>query len=179
MIPRYEPVSTKTDYVGVASEGQVFYRHDVGSYKLDQVGGLGLDFWRRRISQYRRAEIEDYSVLFMRAGMRLAKVGGVAGLHGECGIKYPISIRETHIWIALGFTSNPAITPKGAVSGYAEIGYRINSRFDVLGYYDSCAFRRSADVRANKPTDTAGMYWLIYQPESSMDALGIKLLVSF
>jgi hypothetical protein len=177
--PPHEPVSTKTDYSGVASEGQVFYRYNLDTYKLDQIGGLGLDFWRRDIRSGGGSQYEDYSILYVRAGLRLAKSKAETGLHGELGIKYPVSTREDAHLDNMGYTSNPALSPKGAVSGYAEIGYRINPRFDVLGYYDSWRFGRSADVRTNKPSDTAGMYWLIYQPKSNMDALGIKLLVSF
>ncbi len=43
------PVSTQTEYRGVANEGQFFYRDDLDNYKLDYIGGLGLDTWRRRI----------------------------------------------------------------------------------------------------------------------------------
>ncbi len=173
------PVSTKTDYSGAVNEGQVFYRDNLGAYKLDYLGGLGLDIWRRRVRNAGGDQIEDYSIWFLRAGLRLAKSRSEAGFHGELGIKYPISTRENAHLDSEGFTSNPALSPKSTISGYAEFGYRINARFDVLGYYDSWRFGQSADVRANKPTDPPGSYWLIYQPKSNMDALGIKLLVSF
>ncbi len=74
------------------------------------------------------------------------------------------------------YTSNPYITPNGAVSGYMELGYRINTKFDLVGYYDSWRFRQSASVIA---ADTAGNPWGISQPKSNMDALGAKLLISF
>jgi hypothetical protein len=170
------PVSTQTDYSGVASEGQLFYRDDLGNYNLDYLGGLGLDYWRRSIRNTGFNQIEDYSILFMRAGVRLLKPGRGAGLHGECGIKYPVATREDAHLTSLGYTSNPTLSPKGEVSGYAELGYRINARFDVVGYYDSWRFGRSVNVMAN---DAAGATWLIHQPKSNMDAVGIKLLVSF
>ena len=170
------PVSTKTDYGGAVNEGQFFYRDNLGTYKLDYLGGLGLDFWRRSIRNTGGDQVENYYILFLRAGLRLAKSRQEAGLHGEIGIKYPISTRENAHLDSVGYTSNPTISPQGAVSGYAELGYRINARFDVLGYYDSWRFGRSANVAA---TDTAGTAWWIWQPKSNMDALGIKLLVSF
>ena len=170
------PVSTKTDYSGAATEGQFIYRSNAGNYKLDYLGGIGLDIWRRSIRSTGGNQIEDYFIPFLRTGLRLVKPGHEAGFHGELGLKYPISCREDAHLDSMGYTSNPTISPKGAVSGYAELGYRINARFDVVGYYDSWRFRRSADVIA---TDTAGTAWGIYQPKSSMDALGIKLLVSF
>ncbi|HLY95603.1 MAG TPA: hypothetical protein VKO66_00180, partial [Sideroxyarcus sp.] len=89
---------------------------------------------------------------------------------------YPAWTRENAYLDSSGYTSNPKISPKGLVSGYAELGYRINAWLDVLGYYDSWRFGRSADVMA---MDTSGATWLIHQPRSSMDALGIKLLMSF
>lgn len=170
------PVSTKTDYNGVASEGQEFYRYNLGAYRLDQLGGLGLDYWRRSIRNPGGDQIEDYSILFFRAGLRLTKPGLEPGFHGEFGIKYPVWTREDAHLDREGYTSNPTLSPKGALSGYAEFGYRINARFDLLGYYDSWRFRRSADVIA---VDTAGTTWAIWQPKSDMDTWGAKLLVSF
>jgi len=173
------PVSTQTEYRGVANEGQFFYRDDLGDYKLDYIGGLGLDTWRRRILNYGGDQIEDYSIFFARAGVRLGKARTEAGFHGEFGLKYPVSTNEDAHLYSAGYTTNPSLSPKGAISGYAEFGYRINTRFDVVGYYDSWRFAQSANVIANKPTDPPGSYWLIYQPKSNMDALGAKLLISF
>lgn len=168
------PVSTKTDYSGASSEAQLVYRDDLGSYKLDYLGSLGLDSWRRSIRITGGEQIEDYSILFLRAGLRLARSG--AGFHGELGVKYPVATREDAHLDTMGYTSNPALSPKGEASGYAELGYRINSMFDVRFYYDSWRFGRSDDVTV---TDTTGSSWFIYQPKSSMDAKGLKLLVSF
>lgn len=173
------PVTTQTEYRGVANEGQFFYRDDLGDYKLDYIGGLGLDIWRRRILNYGGDQIEDYSILFARAGVRLGKARTEAGFHGEFGLKYPVSTNEDAHLYSAGYTSNPSLSPKGEISGYAEFGYRINTRFDVVGYYDSWRFAQSSKVIANKPSDPPGSYWLISQPKSNMDALGAKLLISF
>jgi hypothetical protein len=168
-------VSTKTDYGGVVNEGQFLYRYHVGSYGLDQVGGLGLDYWRRSIRNGGGNQIEDYSILFARAGLRLIKSKLEAGFHGELGIKYPISAHENAHLNSAGYTTNPSLAPKGKVSGYAEFGYRIDTKIDLLMYYDSWRFGRSAQVITK---DTAGATWGIYQPQSNMDAVGIKLLIS-
>ena len=172
------PTSTQTEYSGVANEGQFFYRADLGDYKLDYIGGLGLDVWRRRILNGGGDQIEDYSIFFARAGVRLGKSRTEAGFHGEFGLKYPVSTRENAHFgsFGYGYISNPSMSPKGAVSGYAELGYRINTRFDLVGYYDSWRFRRSDDVVVR---DTAGNLTGYYQPKSNMDALGAKLLISF
>jgi len=179
LVSNNAPVTTQTEYRGAANEGQFFYRDDFGDYKLDYLGGLGLDTWRRRILNYGGDQIEDYSILFARAGVRLGKARTEAGFHGEFGLKYPVSTREDAHLYNSGYTTNPSLSPKGAVSGYAEFGYRINTRFDVVGYYDSWRFAQSANVTTNKPSDPPGTYWLIYQPKSNMDALGAKLLISF
>lgn len=173
------PITTQTDYSGVMNEGQLFFRKDQGNYKLDYIAGLGFDFWRRGIRNTGFSQIEDYSVLFLRLGMRLGKSRMDAGFHAECGIKYPVSTWEDAHLPSLGYTSNPSISPSGVVSGYVELGYRIAPQFDVVGYYDSWRFDRSGEVRTNKPTDPAGSYWLVHQPKSDMDAIGIKLLVSY
>ncbi|MFZ2163004.1 MAG: hypothetical protein WAW02_12365 [Sideroxyarcus sp.] len=177
-----EPVSTQTEYSGAASEGQILFRNNLGDYKLDYLGGLGLDIWRRSIGNNGSKQIEDYSILFARAGLRLGKTRREAGFHGELGIKYPVStaedahLNDSYSPNGYAYTSNPSLSPKSAVSGYAEFGYRFNARFDVLGYYDSWRFGQSADVIV---TDTMGTRWRVFQPKSNMDALGIKLLVSF
>lgn len=168
-----EPTSPKTDYFGVASEPQLFYRYNLGAYKLDQLAGIGLDNWRRRIGGN---QIEDYSVLFLRAGLRLARSRREAGFHGELGLKYPVSIGEDAHLESLGYTSNPPLFPKRALSGYAELGYRINATYDVLCYYDSWRFKQSEAVVVE---DTAGKLFAVDQPTSNMDAIGIQLLVSF
>lgn len=175
-------VSTKTDYGGVLSEAQLFHRDDLGAYRLDYLSGLGLDFWRRSIRSNGSNQIEDYSVWFVRAGLRLAKPEREAGFHAECGVKYPFSVGENAHLTSLNspagykYTTNPGLSPGGRVSGYAELGYRINARLDMVGYYDSWRFARSPDVMAS---DTSGRAWLIHQPKSTMDAWGIKLLTSF
>lgn len=170
----YGAVSTKTGYVGAASEGQMFYR----TGGLDFLGGIGLDSWSRDIGNNGN-QIEDYSILYVRAGLGLVKSRADTGFHGQLGIKYPVYTNEDAHLKSMGYTTNPALSPKGAVSGYAEFGYRINPRFDLLAYYDSWRFGRSENVMVRKSGYLPGWYSLIYQPKSNMDALGLKLLVSF
>ncbi len=170
----YGAVSTKTGYAGAASEGQMLYR----TCGLDFLGGIGLDFWSRDIGNNGN-QIEDYSILYVRAGLGVVKSRADTGFHGQFGIKYPVSTNEDAHLKSMGYTTNPALKPEGAVSGYVEFGYRISQWIDLLSYYDSWRFGRSANVRANKSGDPPGAYWLIYQPKSNMDALGLKLLISF
>lgn len=170
------PVSTETEYGGVSSEGQVMFRHGMGTYRMDQVLGLGLDTWRRSIRNGGGHQVEDFSILFLRAGIRMQHGAADPGFHGELGIKYPVSTREDAHLDEWGYTSNPTLSPKGALSGYAELGYRINARFDITAYYDSWRFDASDAVLVR---DGSNNLWSVHQPRSWMDALGVKLLASF
>lgn len=167
------PVSTQTDYAGRAVDVYVFYR---ASHGIDYLAGIGDDTWRRSIRNGGGSQIEDYSVAIGRAGLRFGVSKSKAGLHGELGVKYPFATKEDAHLTSMGYTSNPMLSPKGAASGYAELGYRIAERIDVVGYYDSWRFKQSDSVTVS---DTAGKRWYVYQPTSSMDAVGIKLLYLF
>lgn len=166
------PVKTNTQYSGTAHEGQLIYRSDAGNYKLDYVGGLGWDYWRRTVDS---DQIEDYSILYLRGGLNLDQPGRRAGFHGGGGLKYPFWTAEDAHLKSQGYYSNPIITPGKNISLYAELGYRINNHFDVIGYYDSWRFNKSNIVTS---TDNMGT-WSIWQPKSSMDALGLRAMYSF
>jgi hypothetical protein len=176
LISNGEPITTKTDYGGANSEAQWHYRTDLAAHKLDYIGGLGLDVWRRSISSVGGNQIEDYMILFARAGMGVVKSEKEVGMHGEFGVKYPLATREdAHLNIS-GYTSNPQLYPVPLVSAYVEFGYSLPQGLDLVAYIDTWRFNRSPSVSA---LDAAGTTWTIHQPQSNMDAMGIKLLVSF
>lgn len=170
------PVSTQTEYTGASSEGQLLFRHGMGTMRMDEVLGLGLDTWRRSIRNGGGNQTEDFSILFLRAGIRMHRGTATPGFHGELGIKYPFATRENAHLADYGYTTNPALTPKGAVSAYAEFGYRVNAKFGVIAYYDSWRFNASDAVVVR---DGSNVLWSVLQPKSSMDALGLKLQASF
>jgi hypothetical protein len=167
------PVTTQTDYAGRAVDVYVFYR---ATHGIDYLAGVGQDVWRRSIRNGGSNQIEDYSILFGRVGLRFGTSQSKTGLHGELGAKYPFSTTEDAHLTSMGYTTNPMLSPKWEASGYAELGYRLTEKFDVVGYYDSWRFKQSENVTV---TDTAGATWYVYQPTSSMDAVGIKLLYQF
>lgn len=167
------PVTTQTDYAGRAVDVYVFYRTVSG---MDFLAGAGQDVWRRSIRNGGGSQIEDYTIAYGRAGLRFGKSKSKAGWHGEFGAKYPFATNEDAHLTSMGYTSNPMLSPKWEASGYAELGYRLTEKFDVVGYYDSWRFKQSENVTV---TDTAGATWFVYQPTSSMDAVGIKLLYQF
>ena len=170
----YTPVSTTTNYSGVAHEAQIFHRTDAANYQLDYVGGLGLDTWRRAIGN---SQVEDFLIIYLRGGFNLDQPGHGAGLHGGGGLKYPIMTREDAHLDSMGFSSNPILQPGKDISLYAQLGYRISARWDVVAYYDSWRFKQSPKVTSTKISD--GKLYDIWQPKSSMDAFGLRVMYSF
>ena len=166
------PVSTSTRYLGTAQEARMLYRKNSDSYVLDYVGGLGWDIWRRTIAQ---SQIEDYSILYLRGGFNLDRPSHGTGWHGGGGLKFPFQTYENAHLTDQGYYSNPIITPGKDISLYAELGYRIDSHLDVVGYYDSWRFSKS-DIRTT--SDVKGT-WQVWQPRSSMNLLGIRLMQSY
>ncbi len=172
----HEPVSTTTQYSGAAHEAQIFHRTDAGKLKLDWVGGLGLDRWRRAIGNSRNSQIEDFRIIYLRGGFNIGQPRHGAGLHGGGGLKYPIMTWEDAHLDSQGFSSNPILQPGKDISLYAQLGYRINERWDVVAYYDSWRFKQSPKVTV---MDNQGVWWNIWQPKSSMDAFGLRVMYSF
>ena len=169
----YTPVSTTTHYSGVAHEAQIFHRTDAANYQLDYVGGLGLDTWRRAIGN---SQVEDFLIIYLRGGFNLDQPGHGAGLHGGGGLKYPTMTWENAHLDSMGYSSNPILKPGKDVSLYAQLGYRINARWDVVAYYDSWRFKQSPEVIV---TDSQGGTWRIWQPKSNMDAFGLRVMYLF
>lgn len=170
--PSNVPVSTQTDYSGMTHEGQLISRRHLGNYRLDYVGGLGWDSWRRTINTN---QIEDYSVWFLRTGVSLDQPMQGAGFHGGGGLKLPIRTSEDAHLDSLGYSSNPQLSPGKSVSLYAELAYRTGKYWDIVGYYDSWRFQQSDPVY----TTNGATPYSIVQPQSSMNTLGLKALYSF
>ena len=170
----YTPVSTTTHYSGKAHEAQIFHRTAAANYQLDYVGGLGMDTWKRDIGSTGYFQIEDFRIMYLRGGFNISQPGHGAGL--QVGLKYPIMTWEDAHLNSLGYSSNPTLQPGKDISLYAQLGYRISARWDVVAYYDSWRFKQSPEVTA---TDSQGASWRIWQPKSSMDAFGLRAMYSF
>jgi hypothetical protein len=157
----------------VVNEGQGIYRlaHPLG---VEFVGGLGLDYWERNILPDQK---EDYSVLFLRLGVnfdpRLAQ-GWFAG----GGVKWPFYVWENAHLNELDFNQNPPLNPRGQPSFYAQAGYRFTRQWSLIGYYDSYRFGESKAVPATH-RDFPGTTFLIFQPASNIDTLGLRVRYSF
>ncbi len=175
----HEPVSTTTQYIGAAHEAQIFHRTDGANYQLDYVGGLGLDRWQRAIGN---SQIEDFRIIYLRGGFNIDQPRHGAGLHGGGGLKYPVVTWEDAHLDSQGYSSNPILKPGKDISLYAQLGYRINTRWDVVAYYDSWRFKQSPKVTATSTTEICNGILCVYdiwQPKSNMDAFGLRVMYSF
>lgn len=166
------PASAQTDLSGITHEGQLISRRYLGNYRLDYVGGLGWDSWRRTINTH---QIEDYSVWFLRTGISLDQPLQAAGFHGGGGLKLPFKTSEDIHLVSSAFNSNPQLVPGKSVNLYAELAYRTGSYWDIVGYFDSWRFTQAEPLN----TSSGSNLYSIVQPQSSMNTFGLKALYSF
>jgi hypothetical protein len=166
-----EPAAGTTNYTGIVNELQAIYR----SSSVQYVGGIGWDYWERRLSARQK---ETYFVAFLRLGADLGARKARAWFGGG-GIKYPLAVREDAHLEDIGFDQNPPLRPGRALSLYAELGYRFDRHWSLLGTYDSYRFPRSGSVQASADRTFPGTTFNLFQPESRMDALGLKLRYTF
>jgi hypothetical protein len=166
------PASGTTEYAGASNELQVIYRpYGIRLANVAFVGSVGLDAWQRRLSEQQK---EDYTIGFARLGFEY-DAGNSQGWFGGAGVKKPIYTHEDAHLRDIGFDENPALRPGKDPSLYGQIGYRFSGKWSLLGYYDSYRFGRS-----NTVTVTAGRSLFgVFQPQSSMDLLGLRLQYSF
>lgn len=166
------PVQGTTRYTGAVNEFVVVFRPAAAAFeRLDFVGTVGLDFWERELSSVQR---EDYSIVFARLGVDYntrASQGWFAG----AGVKKPLYTAEDAHLQDIGFDQNPILRPGKDPSLYAQLGYRFNPHWAALGYYDGYRFGQSASERVT----SGGASFLVFQPQSKMDLLGLRLVYSF
>jgi len=179
------PVSTTTSYTGMVNEVDLHYRLRNGPadrYYWDLVGGIGLDFWRRDIkSAYSSVlgataagYVEEYLIGYLRAGVNFNRVE--YGFQGEAGVKYPISTWEkANLQAGMGADSDPVLEPGKSISYYASLGYRFDSRWNVIFGYDSYRFSRSSSADMT----IKGQKYSAAQPESREDLYSFSVGYSF
>jgi hypothetical protein len=78
-----------------------------------------------------------------------------------------------------GFDQNPILRPGKDPSFYGQVGYRFSRRWSLLGYYDSYRFGRSNAVTATANRSFPGATFSVFQPQSRMDLLGLRLQFTF
>jgi hypothetical protein len=173
------PASGTTEYAGLLNEGRAVYRLPGNRFGMELVSGLILDIWNRRLSEFQQ---EDYWVASLRLGVNFDQRRPTGWFAGG-GIKYPFYAREDAHLTDIGFNSNPKLEPKGALSLYADAGYRFNRKWSMTGYYDSYRFDESEPttplVNPFLPGCSAPSGCRVFQPTSRVDSLGLRLQYSF
>jgi hypothetical protein len=157
------PISGETHYRGFRNEVQSWYRTPT----FDVLLGLGWDHWDRDLSA---AQTETWNVLYTRLGVATPATVR-QGFIGSAGVKYTVYTRENANLTALGAPTNPRLRPKGDISAYATLGYRVNTDWDVLAYYDSYYFKESNVVVSG------GL--AVQQPRSRQDVVGMRVRRNF
>lgn len=174
-----QPTTARTQYTVFLNEGQAIYRF--ASRAVELVGGLGLDYWERKILPSQR---EDYYVVLSRLGLNYdprASQGFFAG----GGLKLPLYVREDAHLTDIGANQNPYLEPRGDVSVYGELGYRFTPRWSVIGYYDTYRFRESPAVRVTSSDAavcaprTPPCALSFFQPASTVQTYGLRLQYNF
>jgi hypothetical protein len=174
-----EPAKARTQYTGLVNEAQALYR--LAPRALDLVGGLGFDYWERRILPDQR---EEYSVVFTRLGVNYDR-REMQGLFGGGGVKLPLYVREDAHLGEIGANQNPYLEPRGELSVYAELGYRFSPRWSLIGYYDGYRFGESPAVRVTSSDATACQpaappcSLAFFQPASTINSYGLRLEYRF
>jgi hypothetical protein len=166
------PATARTEYTGLVNEAQGIYR--LASMPLELVSGIGWDYWERNILPDQK---EHYSILFLRLGANV-DTRNAQGWFGGAGLKLPFLVSEDAHLDELGFDRNPRLEPKGEPSFYAQAGYRFSRQWSFIGYYDSYRLGESKGVTTAR-ADTPGTTFVVFQPASSVDTLGVRLRYSF
>jgi hypothetical protein len=164
--------TARTEYTGLVNEAQGIYRFAGRPFEL--VAGLGWDYWERNILPDQK---EHYSILFLRLGANV-DTRNAQGWFAGGGLKLPFYVYEDAHLDELGFSHNPSLEPKGEPSLYAQAGYRFSRQWSLIGYYDSYRFGESNGVAATR-ADTPGTTFVVFQPASSVDTLGLRLRYTF
>ncbi len=173
------PVGGTTEYTGLLNEVQAVHRLPGNPQGLEVVSGLIWDYWNRQLSPDQR---EEYWIASLRLGLQ-ADRRERTGWFGGGGLKYPFYTRENAHFTELGFSSNPRLEPKGAMSLYADLGYRFNRNLSLAAYYDSYRFKESDPTPGMTnpfvPDCTPPRSCRFIQPTSNVDSLGLRLQYSF
>ena len=168
-----QPTTARTRYTGLLNEFQGIYRFP-NSHGVELLGGVGFDYWERKILPDQK---EDYAVVFARLGINIDPRAS-QGFFGGAGLKLPLYVAENAHLDELGFDQNEILHPKGELSGYAQLGYRFQHRWSLIGYYEGYRFGESNPVSTTSAA-FPGTQFVIFQPASKVDSFGVKLQYEF
>lgn len=168
-----QPTMARTRYTGLVNELQGIYRFP-GLHGLELLGGMGFDYWERKILPDQK---EDYALVFARLGFNIDPRSS-QGFFGGGGLKLPLYVAENAHLDELGFDQNETLHPKGRLSGYAQLGYRYQRRWSLIGYYEGYRFGESSTITTTSAA-FPGTQFVIFQPASKVDSLGVRLQYEF
>lgn len=170
-----QPFTTHTDYHGLSAELTTigFLNDESAPQRWGVLGTLGVDAWQRDINSKLTVAgyTETYHISYGRLG--LAVVGNAWRLEG--GVKYPFATHEAVGLSAVGY-DNAALSPTPAISAFASAHYRIDSRWQIIGYYDSYRFDKSPVKTLTSGGIPVGTVW---QPKIEQDRYGLGFSYQF
>jgi len=169
---------TDAEYSGAYLDGLLGYRvfSIEKRYDIDVLGGLGLDSWDRDIAggtdalgRQVRGIAEDYQVVSGRVGLGLQSRWARWTGYLQLGLKRPLRTQEEIT--RLGVTLEPKSAP--SVFGSLSLDRLSSGRrtFGLVLYYESYRF----DESPPEPGSLGGSPVLVFQPESKMDVVGLRL----
>lgn len=161
---RTVPALAVSQYIGTMQEGQVRYR---ATPVIEGVVGVVADLWRRRLGSRQK---EDFRVLWIRLGADHG-TPGVGGWRVGGGLKAPVWVEENAHFNDIGFDQNPRMAPGRRLSGYAEVDYRLNLNWTLVGQWDSYRFGRSPERTVTVDGNAAR----VSQPATRMHTFGLRL----
>lgn len=169
------PSNTTVDYFGVRLKleaGGTFGFAEIA--QLEPFGGFGFSAWLRTINDGTTVNgakaygyTENWKTLHMRLGLR-ARTGLAdrARLFVESGVKLPLFNENSFTFNSADRSYSVRLSPGNQTSLFGEAGLEV--RQVTMGlFYDGMRFSRSDNERAGG--------YLIYQPRSTSDLIGIRL----
>jgi len=148
------------------------------SVQIEPFGGLGFSAWLRTINDGTTANgtkaygyTENWKTLHVRLGLR-ARIG-VANrvrLFAESGVKLPVYNENSFTLASAGQSYDVTLYPGNQTSLFGEVGLEVR-QLKASFFYDGMSFSRSDDERAGG--------YMLHQPRSTSDLLGIRLGVVF
>ena len=173
------PVDSDTRYFGGKIEGDLGWRYSFDGGSLEPFFGIGYRTWLRDIDSSTSTTeagtrfpvsgaTEYWDTIYTRYGLKgEVSVGTDTSLFLEAGAKYPLYTRNEAEDTSAG---DVTIEPRSDWSAFAELGLR-HKAFRPAIFYEGFRFKRSRNE------EQAG--YLIWQPRSESDIVGISFAYSF
>jgi hypothetical protein len=170
--------NTTVDYFGVKLKleaGEAFSASE--SLQIEPFGGLGFASWLRTINDGTSANgdktfgyTENWKTLHVRLGLRARfDVSSRLQLFAESGVKLPV-YNENSVDLNSFGLGDVTLYPGHQTSLFGEVGLEYLHLKTSL-FYDGMRFSRSDDERAGG--------YLLFQPRSTSDIIGLRLGVVF